>query len=198
MLVGRKATSRHTQRAATLHFTQPQHGPPTWPGRPSRHTQRAATLHSAATWPGPPHRHTQRAATLHSAATWPGRPTDIHTELQHFTALSPNMARAAHRHTHRAATLHCTQPQHGPGGPRRPPGELQARDRIPLSPVQRGFGQVQAYPSGYRLLGLVVKASASRAEGPVFDSHLRLRDFSGSSHTSDFNIGTPVARRLGL
>ena len=33
--------------------------------------------------------------------------------------------------------------------------------------------------------GLVVKASASRAEDPGFDSRLR-RDFSGSSHTSDF------------
>ena len=37
-----------------------------------------------------------------------------------------------------------------------------------------------------------VKASASGAEGPEFDSRLR-RDFSGSSHTSDFKIGTPVA-----
>ena len=30
----------------------------------------------------------------------------------------------------------------------------------------------------YRLVGLVVKASASRAEGPGFESHLR-RDFFG-------------------
>ena len=48
----------------------------------------------------------------------------------------------------------------------------------------------------YRLVGLVVKASASRAEGPGFESRLR-RDFSGSSHTSDLNIGTPVATLLG-
>ena len=48
----------------------------------------------------------------------------------------------------------------------------------------------------YRLVGLVVKASASRAEGPGFESHLR-RDFSGSSHTSDLNIGTPVATLPG-
>ena len=48
----------------------------------------------------------------------------------------------------------------------------------------------------YRLVGLVVKASASRAEGPGFESRLR-RDFSGSSHTSDLNIGTPVATLPG-
>ena len=47
-----------------------------------------------------------------------------------------------------------------------------------------------------RLVGLVVKASASRAEGPGFESRLR-RDFSGSSHTSDLNIGTPVATLPG-
>ena len=47
-----------------------------------------------------------------------------------------------------------------------------------------------------RLGGLVVKASASRAEGPGFESHLR-RDFSGSSHTSDLKIGTPVATLPG-
>ena len=33
----------------------------------------------------------------------------------------------------------------------------------------------------------MVKASASRAEGPGFESHLR-RDFSGSSHTSDLKL----------
>ena len=44
------------------------------------------------------------------------------------------------------------------------------------------------------LVGLVVKASASRAEDRGFESRLR-RDFffSVSSHTSDFKIGTPVA-----
>ena len=35
-----------------------------------------------------------------------------------------------------------------------------------------------------RLVGLVVKASASRAEDPGFDPACD-RDFSGSSHTSD-------------
>ena len=46
------------------------------------------------------------------------------------------------------------------------------------------------------LVGLVVKASASRAEDPGFESRLR-RDFSGSSHTSDLKIGTPVASLPG-
>ena len=47
-----------------------------------------------------------------------------------------------------------------------------------------------------RLGGLVVKASALGAEDPGFESRLR-RDFSGSSHTSDFKIGTPVATLPG-
>ena len=47
-----------------------------------------------------------------------------------------------------------------------------------------------------RLLGIVVQASAWRAEDPGFESHLR-RGFSGSSHTSDLKIGTPVASLPG-
>ena len=46
------------------------------------------------------------------------------------------------------------------------------------------------------LIGQVVKASASGAEDPGFESHLR-RDFSGSSHTGDLKIGTPVATLPG-
>ena len=42
----------------------------------------------------------------------------------------------------------------------------------------------------------MVKASASRAEDPGFESRLR-RDFSGSSHTSDLKIGTPMATPPG-
>ena len=42
-----------------------------------------------------------------------------------------------------------------------------------------------------RIVGLVVKASASRAEDPGFESRLR-RDFSGSSHTSDIKIRISV------
>ena len=42
----------------------------------------------------------------------------------------------------------------------------------------------------------MVKASASRVEDPGFESRL-CRDFSGSSHTSDLKIGTPVATLPG-
>ena len=42
----------------------------------------------------------------------------------------------------------------------------------------------------------MVKASASRAEDPGFESRCR-RDFSGSNHTSDLNIGTQVATQPG-
>ena len=51
-------------------------------------------------------------------------------------------------------------------------------------------------PTSHRLGGLVVKASASGAEDPGFESRFR-RDFSGSSHTSDLNIGTPLATLPG-
>ena len=49
--------------------------------------------------------------------------------------------------------------------------------------------QPPRWPSG--------KASASRAEVPGFESHLR-RDFFGASHTSDLKIGTPVATLPGV
>ena len=42
-------------------------------------------------------------------------------------------------------------------------------------------------------VGLVVKVSASGVEGLEFDSRLCGGDFSGSSHTGDLKIGTPVA-----
>ena len=58
-----------------------------------------------------------------------------------------------------------------------------------------GGGAVSPFPED-RLAGLVVKASASGAEDPGFESRLRW-DFSGSSHTSDFIIGTPVATLPG-
>ena len=47
-----------------------------------------------------------------------------------------------------------------------------------------------------RLASLVVKASASGVEDQRFESRLR-RDFSGSSHTSDFKIGTAVTTLPG-
>ena len=43
---------------------------------------------------------------------------------------------------------------------------------------------------------LAVKASASKAEDPGFESRFRW-DFPGSNHTSDFKIGTPVATLPG-
>ena len=43
---------------------------------------------------------------------------------------------------------------------------------------------------------LKVKASTVSAADPGFKSHLR-QDISGSSHTSDLNIGTPVATQPG-
>ena len=55
---------------------------------------------------------------------------------------------------------------------------------------------VRRLPPEYHLDGLVVKASASRAEDPGFESRLR-RDCSGSSHTIDLKIGTPVATLPG-
>ena len=49
------------------------------------------------------------------------------------------------------------------------------------------------------MLDSLLYASALRVENRGFESHLR-RDFSCSSHTSDFKIGTPVATlpALGL
>ena len=46
------------------------------------------------------------------------------------------------------------------------------------------------------LIGLVVKASTSRAEDLGFEFRWQ-QDFSRSSHTSDLNIGTPVATLPG-
>ena len=46
------------------------------------------------------------------------------------------------------------------------------------------------------LVGLVVKASASGAEDPGFETHLQW-DISGLSHTSVLKIGTPVATLPG-
>ena len=51
-------------------------------------------------------------------------------------------------------------------------------------------------PPNNRLFGLVVKASDSRAEDPVFESRWR-RHFSGSIYTNDFKIGPPVATLPG-
>ena len=50
----------------------------------------------------------------------------------------------------------------------------------------------------YRLVGPVVKASASRAEDPGLESCLpHAGIFPGSSHTSDLKIGAPVVTLPG-
>ena len=71
--------------------------------------------------------------------------------------------------------------------------EREIRGSFPVVPVEPYQGPEHwcfgSYPAD-RLVGLVVMASASRAEDPGFESRLR-RDFSGSSHTSDLKIGTP-------
>ena len=51
--------------------------------------------------------------------------------------------------------------------------------------------------ASHRLVGLVVKASHSRAEDPGFDFHLRHGNFSGTGLTSDLKTGTPVATLQG-
>ena len=56
---------------------------------------------------------------------------------------------------------------------------------------------VSSFRSGYRLVDLVVKASASRAENPGFESRWRRDFFPGSSRTNDFKIDTPVATLPG-
>ena len=66
----------------------------------------------------------------------------------------------------------------------------------PSLTVTRSVGHILQYQTlpqkRNRFVGLVVKASASRAEDPGFEPRLR-RDLSGLSHTSDLKIGTPVA-----
>ena len=65
-----------------------------------------------------------------------------------------------------------------------------------LVSAKTGTSQTACSSQGYCLVGLVVKASTSGAEDPGFTSRVR-RDFSGSSHTSDLKIGTPVATLAG-
>ena len=70
--------------------------------------------------------------------------------------------------------------------------------KVYIATVAKGcyiFRQPQ-FCLSYRPAGLEVKASTPGAEDPGFESCLR-RDFSESSHTSDFRIGTPVATLPG-
>ena len=83
-----------------------------------------------------------------------------------------------------------------------PPTQQAVSPSVKAWPLWLPSGKVSAcrfepgFPCGDRLVCLIVKASASRAENPVFESRL-LRDFSGSSHTSDLKTGTPVATLPG-
>ena len=65
-------------------------------------------------------------------------------------------------------------------------------DSVESTQLEKDRYQKEALFFVDRLVGLVVKASASGVEDQGFESRLR-RDFSGSSHTSSLNIGTPVA-----
>ena len=71
------------------------------------------------------------------------------------------------------------------------------RRTSPWKNTRRQLPRSRTFSDGSdRLVGLVVKVSASRAEDPGFKSHLR-RDFSRWSHTRDLKIGTPVATLPG-
>ena len=63
--------------------------------------------------------------------------------------------------------------------------------------VSQRVAQLNAGPPAYRLAGLAVKASASRADDPGCESRLRRGFFPGSSHTSELKIGTPVSTLPG-
>ena len=78
----------------------------------------------------------------------------------------------------------------GGGWGRERGGGVQVELKSGVIPRDRKSGE------SVSLVGLVVKASASGAEDQGFESRLR-RDFSGSSHTSDLKIGTPVATLSG-
>ena len=71
-------------------------------------------------------------------------------------------------------------------------GVLNIREKF-----QDVFFFAPTFLPSYHLIGLVVKASVSRAEDPRFESRFRRDFFSGSSHTSDLKIGTPVATLSG-
>ena len=57
--------------------------------------------------------------------------------------------------------------------------------------------EIRPISSVHRLVGPVVKASASRAEEPGFDSRLHRGDFFGSSRASDLKICTRVSTLPG-
>ena len=73
---------------------------------------------------------------------------------------------------------------------------MASEARNPLPPPLQTRLRVLVLVTANLLTDLVVKASASRAEDPGFESRLR-RDFSGSSHTGDLKTGTAVATLPG-
>ena len=77
------------------------------------------------------------------------------------------------------------------------PADETARAPVEVDKACRFIPTIHArvFPH-HRLVDLAVKASASRAEDPGFESGLR-RDFYGSSPTSDLKIGTPGATLPG-
>ena len=64
-----------------------------------------------------------------------------------------------------------------------------------LSLYRQGPGRLA--DRAHHPVGLVVKASASKAVDPGFGSRLCRGDFSGSSNTCDLEIGIPVANLPG-
>ena len=98
-------------------------------------------------------------------------PSPHHTPVDHYPHHTP-MDHCPHHTPHLWTTALTTPHTCGP---------------LP-SPHQHTCGPL---PSPQRLLGLVVKASASGAE--EFDSRLRRGDFSRSSHSSALEDGTTVA-----
>ena len=103
--------------------------------------------------------------------------------LSKRTDIGPVVGRTACRHAMQSAKnslLSWTRRHQRP-----PPG-------LPCGEVSVSRAAYVGFTPRYRLVGLVVKASASRAEDPGLESR-----FSGSSHSGDLKIGTPVATLPG-
>ena len=100
--------------------------------------------------------------------------------IHHLHVNIPLIVIAGYHHTHTviASACRCSWTTTTPHCP-----YIIIHRSIIITPIHHSWG---------RLGGLVVKASASRAEDPGFESRLR-RDFSGSTHTSDLQIATPAA-----
>ena len=80
--------------------------------------------------------------------------------------------------------------------PQPPPSTTTHSARVEDLSTQHVQVGLVVFRHKHHLIGLVVKASASRTEDPGSESGLR-QDFARSSHTSDLKIGTPVANLPG-